>query len=325
MKRVVTILFLSITLPVFSQEAIALLAKQLTNIHQTEKEKVTAIFNWITGNIAYRVKSNSRVSASSATHTNFIIEDNSPIKSLNERVAEEVLEKRVAVCDGYARLFTTLCDYAGIRSEIIVGYAKSGTNKPTRRFGVNHYWNAVMIDSSWYLLDATWASGYISWKGDEFIREYDESYFLTPPETFIQDHYPDDPRWTLLPDSEVPEEFERTPFKQKSFSKYQINSYYPARGVIETFIGDTIRLKLETGMKEAGRNVCPDLLIDSAIFRHSTSWVFLSPDKIKNSSFNNVYNYNYAVVSANVEWLYLLYNNDLVLRYKINVKNKATD
>ena len=324
MKWIFSITFLSIFIPVFSQENLTALANKLTTAKQSEKEKVTAIFNWITGNISYRTQPNS-ITVSLATPANFIIKNNSPLKSLNERVAEEVLQKRVAVCDGYARLFVTLCDYVGINSKIIVGFAKSGTKNTTRRFGANHYWNAVMIDSNWYLLDATWASGYISNQGGEFIREYDEKYFLTPPEIFIQDHYPDDARWTLLPYSEVPEEFRRSPFKHKSFSKYQINSYYPVKGVIETFIGDTIRLKLETGKKEIGRNVSPDLLIDSAIFTHSPSWVFLSPDKTTNSSSNTEYNYNYTVASADIEWIYLLYNNDLVLRYKINVKNKAAD
>jgi hypothetical protein len=325
MKWVLSISFFSLVIPVFSQENIALLANKLTASKQTEKEKVTAIFKWITSTISYRVKPNSIVTTDFANHHGFVNDDKSAFQSLNERVAEEVLQKRVAVCDGYSRLFTTLCNYAGIRSEIIVGFAKSGSNKPLRRFGVNHYWNAVMIDSNWYLLDATWASGYISNQGGEFIREYDEKYFLTPPEIFIQDHYPDDARWTLLPDSEVPEEFRKSPFKQKSFSKYQINSYFPAKGVIDTFVGDTIRLKLETGIKEFGRNVSPDLLIDSAIFTHSPSWVFLSPDKTTNSSSNTEYNYNYTVASADIEWIYLLYNNDLVLRYKINVKNKAAD
>ena len=248
--------------------------------------------------------------------------DDGPLKSLNERVAETVLKRREAVCDGYARLFTTLCDYAGIRSEIIVGYAKSGTNKPSRRFGVNHYWNAVMIDGIWYLLDATWASGYLSFGGDEFIREYDEKYFLAPPEIFIEDHYPDDARWILLPDSKIPPEFYRSPFKQKSFIKYHFISFYPAVGIIETFVGDTIRLSLETDSKELGRNVSPDLLIDSAIFSHSASWIFLRPDRSYKPSSQNRYHYIYTVASPDVEWLYLLYNDDLVLRYKINVKKK---
>lgn len=320
MKWILSISFFSLFIPAFSQERLTLLTKQLTNSDQTEKEKVTAIFNWITSNISYRVKSNSRIAT--AITANFVIEDKTPPKSLNERVAEEVLKNRVAVCDGYARLFTTLCHYAGIRSEIIVGYAKSGNNKPTRRFGVNHYWNAVMIDSNWYLLDATWASGFISNQGGEFIREYDEKYFLTPPDIFIQDHYPDDARWTFLPDSEVPEEFRRSPFKQKSFSKYQIDSFYPTKGVIETFVGDTIQLKLETAKSEQERKISPCSITDSTLFYHSPSWVFLNPDKKRMGGPENEYIYNYTIPSVNIEWLYLLYNDDLVLKYKINVRKK---
>lgn len=327
MKWVLSIAFLFLISPVFPQDEPEALAKQLVAPWKTELEKVTAIFKWITGNISYRMKSNNKMpvtadlSLKNSKNETEIIDDG-PLKSLNERVAETVLQRREAVCDGYARLFTTLCDYAGIRSEIIIGYAKVGRNKPTRRFGVNHYWNAVMIDGVWHLLDATWASGYLSMAGDEFIREYDENYFLTSPEIFIQDHYPDDARWTLLPDSKIPPEFHGSPFKQKSFIKYHFTSFYPSAGIIETFVGDTIRLSLETDMKEPARDISPDLLVDSAIFSHSPSWIFLRPETPEKPSVQNRYNYIYTVASPDVEWLYLLYNDDLVLRYKINVKKK---
>ena len=327
MKWVLTISFLFLLTPVSPQEDAAALAKQLTTNRKTELEKVTAIFRWVTDNISYRTNTQNRAAikgtASVGNYKNEE-EDDGPLKPLSERVAETVLHKRVAVCDGYARLFTTLCDYAGIRSEIIIGYAKSGVTRPTRRFGVNHYWNAVMIDGKWYLLDATWASGYLSAQNNEFIRDYDEKYFLTPPELFIRDHYPDDARWTLLPDSKVPEEFRRSPFKQKSFFKYHITSFYPAGGVIETFVGDTIRLRLETSVMEQGRDVCPDLLIDSAIFSYSPSWIFLRPVIPEKSALQNQHHYVYTVPSPGVQWLHLLYNDDLVLRYKINVKKKGT-
>lgn len=147
MKWMLTISFLLLLNPVFSQEDAGVLAKQLTESKTTELEKVTAIFQWITGNIAYHIPPEKRKIIGKASLKNFqseeIDDDSSPLKPLNERVAANVLKKRVAVCDGYARLFTTLCDEAGIRSEIIIGYARSGTNKPTKRFGVNHYWNAV--------------------------------------------------------------------------------------------------------------------------------------------------------------------------------------
>lgn len=325
MKWVLPISFLFIFSPVFPQEDPAALAKQLIAPCKTELEKVTAIFKWVTENISYRVKPGNKTTGALSLKNRISageVIDDGPLKSLNERVAEIVLQRREAVCDGYARLFTTLCDHAGIRSEIIVGYAKNGTKKPTERFGVNHYWNAVMIDGVWHLLDATWASGYMSWGRDEFIREYDEKYFLASPETFIRDHYPDDARWTLLPDSKIPTEFCRSPFKQKSFSKYHFTSFYPSAGIIETFVGDTIRLSLETDSKELGRNVSPDLLIDSAIFSYSPSWIFLRPDMTEKPFMQNRYNYIYTVASPDIGWIYLLYNDDLVLRYKINVKKK---
>ena len=320
MKWLLSISFLFLISYVYPQEKPEALAKQLIAPCKTEFEKITAIFKWITENISYGIKPDNKVQK---TFSEVVVIDDGPLKPLNERVAESVLQKRVAVCNGYACLFTTLCDFAGIRSEIIVGYAKSGTNKPTQRFGVNHYWNAVMIDDTWHLLDATWASGYVSLRGDEFIREYDEKYFMTSPEIFIQDHYPDDVRWTLLPDSKFPNEFYRSPFKQKSFIKYQITSFYPAKGIIEAAVGDTIRLSLETSIKESGRNISPDLLIDSLIFSHSPSWIFLRPDFSGDLSSQNRFNYIYTVTSPDVEWLYLLYNDDLVLRYKINVKKKV--
>lgn len=327
MRWLLCISFLLFLSPVFPQEDHALLTKQLVAPCKNELEKVTAIFKWITENISYRIKPVYKTPESNSYPVKNAVcahemRDDVPLKSLNERVAEEVLKKRETVCHGYARLFTTLCDDAGIRSEIIMGYARTGTNKPAQRFGVNHYWNAVMIDGIWHLLDVTWASGYLSVRGDEFIREYDEKYFLTSPDLFIRDHYPDDIRWTLLPDSKIPPEFYRSPFKQKSFIKYHFTSFYPAGGIIEAFVGDTIRLSLETDINELSRNVSPDLLVDSAIFSHSPSWIFLRPDLSCHPPLPNRYNYFYPVTSPDVEWLYLLYNDDLVLRYKINVKKK---
>ncbi len=323
MKLLLTISILLLFQPVFAQqEDAAALAKRLTASHPTELEKVTSIFHWVTSNISYHVRPDRRKVIGTHSFKNYqseiADEDDGPLKPLTERVAENVLLRKAAVCDGYARLFTTLCDYAGIRSEVIVGYARS--NKGGHNyFAVNHYWNAVQIDGKWHLVDATWASGYV--KNDQFVFAYDDSYFLSKPEHFIRDHYPDDARWTLLPDSNMPDEFRRSPFKQKSFAKYRITSFYPSRGIIETYVGDTIILELKTAVSEQGRDVCPDLLIDSAIFTHSPSWVFLRPHA---SAIKDLHQYVYTVNSPDVEWIYLLYNDDLVLRYKVNVRKKKT-
>ncbi len=331
MKRRLLILLLFPVLPLFSQEDPATLAQKITASCTTEKQKVTAIFKWITENIAYRTHAPARVRSIGKQSAKYSKEQNEDtdtgaLKPLSVRVSETVLQKREAVCEGYSRLFFTLCEFAGIRSEIIVGFARPSANKPVSRFGVNHFWNAVLIDGDWKLLDATWSSGYISAPGNEFIREYDPAYFLTSPDDFIKDHYPDDIRWTLLPPSRVPREFFRSPFLQKSFYKYSIASFYPASGIIEVAIGDTIRLELATTNADRDKVIAPDLLVDSTIFSHSDSWVFLKPsNEITGPSFQNKHSYTFAVTKPGVEWLYLMYNDDMVLRYKVNVRGPKPD
>ena len=47
--------------------------------------------------------------------------------------------------------------------------------------------------------------------GDAFVREYEASYFMTPPEVFGLSHFPDDPKWQLVAASVSRGEFLRWP------------------------------------------------------------------------------------------------------------------
>lgn len=51
-----------------------------------------------------------------------------------------------AVCEGYAELFQYLCYCVGIQATVVRG-------KTTR---ASHMWNAICIDSEWYMADPTW-------------------------------------------------------------------------------------------------------------------------------------------------------------------------
>ncbi len=190
------------------------LSQKLTASCNTEAEKVRAIFRWITENISYNVRPSYNSSQALNPYSGDI-NDTGELKSLTERVADGVLKKKVAFCDGYARLFKTLCNYAGIKAEVITGYARTNINRIDRKFRSNHRWNAVLIDNNWRLLDATWASGYVNYSS-EFTQSYNEYYYLTPPEDFIRDHYPEDLTWTLLPSPPVLKEFQYTPFKKQA-------------------------------------------------------------------------------------------------------------
>src|SRR5690349_3024728 len=84
----------------------AALSKLLTANDSNDLQKVKSIFKWVTDNIAYNVRSfQNRGNAYAADYWLEEDDDTSAVlKPLNERVAEMVLKRRTAVCDGYARL-----------------------------------------------------------------------------------------------------------------------------------------------------------------------------------------------------------------------------
>ncbi|HVG42015.1 MAG TPA: transglutaminase domain-containing protein [Chitinophagaceae bacterium] len=293
----------------------ALLAQHLTAPYKKEKEKVEAIFFWITDNIAYR--------------SSYATWQRSPLKkkisplatlfedsSLNQRVAYNVLQEGYAVCDGYARLFKTLCDYAGIKSEIITGYARSNGYRSNTAFKSNHSWNAVYFDSAWHLLDATWASGHFTFNSPDFVKQYNGSYFLTAPSSFSFDHYPEDLRWSLMERAPMMREFYHTPFKYTAYLKYKISSFTPSKGIIQASIGDTLTFELLTPNKEKDKGIAPENNEDSI---DNPAIVTLMPDKQYNASNTT---YSYIVPSADVAWIQLMYNKDIIMRYRLEVVEK---
>lgn len=297
----------------------ATLSRLLTEPFNTEKEKVRAIFRWITENIGYyrNVSKPSRNNAASRYMVYEDEDDTGELKALTERVALRVLQYRKTHCEGYARLFKSLCDHAGISAEIITGYARTDMNRMESSFRSNHSWNAVRIDSAWYLLDATWASGYITMFSGDFVKKYDDYYFLTDPSEFIKHHLPDDVRWTLLDDPPALYEFRYTPFKQRSFIKYNIRDYYPSKGIVQASVGDTLVFELETAVPYKNIFIAPDSLWDSAAIIYSPFYAYIRPGSFLTG---NKTRYVYPVESDRVKWIYIMYNNDAVLRYRLNVR-----
>ena len=306
----------------------AQLALSLTAPYFTEMEKLRAIFSWITEHISYRTKGIFRNRKNSRIATDFPETiDTARWKTANDIVAETVLKNQSAFCDGYARLFKTLCDYAGLRSEVIIGYARAEYGPRAIKFHSNHTWNAVYVDSAWHLLDVTWASGYMSHNGAEFFKHKDNYYFLTPPEEFILDHFPDNIGWTLLEHVPTMRELERDPFKPRAFSKYHLTSYQPEKGVIEVAEGDTIQITLDTNDPQMDKKIAADTTVsfDSTMQTIFSSVVYLAP--VADLSGKKM-NYQYTVDQGNVEWLQIMYNNDVVLSYKLKIKkgkNTLTD
>lgn len=295
------------------------LARRLTADYTTDREKVTSIFRWITENISYNVRPyynsiNNPITAYLMDES----EDTGALKSLSERVAIDVLNRRIAFCDGYARLFKTLCDYAGIKSEVVTGYGV--TNIGRGRFGSNHRWNAVYLDSSWQLLDPTWAAGHLTYTTDDFIQHYNSYYFLTPAKDFARDHYPEDLQWTLLPEPPYMSEFRYSPFKTHAFTKNNIRSYYPQSGVIEASEGDTLRFELETFGDKKNMIVVDTAFVDSAVIADAKADIFKNTSTIVGYKVK----YRYIVASDADKWLSVIMNDEVVARYKLNIRKNYT-
>jgi len=152
------------------------LAAYLTRPARDDREKARAIFRWIAHYISYD-------------------------RALLGKPAdpESVLKQRRAVCTGYAVLFKALAEASGLEAEIVEGHSKDAGYQVGRTAGTtpNHAWNAVKIDGQWRLLDCCWGAGRFDGSG-RFVRRFTDHYFLTPPERFAADHFPENARWQLL-------------------------------------------------------------------------------------------------------------------------------
>ncbi len=158
------------------------LADTLTAPFPDDRDKVRAIFVWITANIAYDC-------AGSNAHDSLAwqVEEADRLYSTRSRL-RLILKNRRALCGGYAFLFKIMCDLAEVEARIVEGKAYGG-NRATD----GHAWNAVRLNDQWYWLDVTWASG--TCEGRRFMRQHDETWYLDTPERMKRSHVAREDSW----------------------------------------------------------------------------------------------------------------------------------
>jgi hypothetical protein len=191
------------------------LATYLIQPAKNDLQKSRAIYRWITQNISY-------------DYSAYLTGNYGSTK------ASDVLTSRKSVCAGYSELFNALCKSAGIESVIIGGWAKGLSYKvgDTISGRTNHDWNAVKINSEWYLIDSTWGAGYIS--QGAFVREFTNTYFCTPPEQFIYLHFPEDSKWQLLSTPISISDFSALPYIYSDFFEFGVNLGKNTKSTINT-------------------------------------------------------------------------------------------
>lgn len=152
--------------------------------------------------------------------------------------AETVFLTRKAVCAGYAKLLEALGQAIGEEIVYVTGDARTSTSDLS---GEGHAWNAAKIEGNWYLIDATWDSGFVDDSG--FTKNYRSDYLLPPPQVMNITHLPKDEAWQLLPNPLSRGEFFRQPILRPRFFAEGLELVTPTRSQTDVMRDAVIEVK----------------------------------------------------------------------------------
>ncbi len=222
------------------------LTKTLTATYSQNIFKVRSLFIWIAENIKYDYKLYNSEKGIEGPNCEDVLDCTEITKDWETKYLKKVLKHKKGVCDGYSRLFKKMCGIAGIESEMVNGYARTEPWQIGSSFNVNHSWNAVRLDSTWYFLDATWAAGHCTKDPDtyllnSYVKNYNDYYWLTPPEKLNRNHYPEKGKWAYQ-NNFTREKFVNNPY-YAGYILDKITLISPKTGVIDACYGDTIHFK----------------------------------------------------------------------------------
>lgn len=171
------------------------LARYLVGPARNDEEKIRAIYRWVTDRISY--DTDMFFSGKLAHHD-----------------GNQTLRSRIAICDGYSTLVDELGKAAGLKTEIVAGFAGGMVSDQDKK--ENHAWNAVKLPGGWKLLDSTWGAGDV---GDDhkFHKRFKPFYFAPPAEQMLVTHFPTDPNWQLTLPAISRAEFLKRPKRMPEF------------------------------------------------------------------------------------------------------------
>lgn len=312
------------------------LAKKLTDPYTDEADQARSLFIWITHNVRYDYKFFNAGKEVGPPECKPRTDCGKMYLEWEKAYLKKVAKKGKAVCDGYARLFDRLCEMVGIRSAMIEGYTKTKPYQVGSPGTVNHAWNAVWLDSAWYLLDPTWAAGYCTEDPGSglltgFVRSYDNYYWCTPFDEFTRNHYPKSGKWVFEPNY-TKEKFAENPYYDPDLIS-EIRLLSPASGVIRAALGDTLHFRFTyTGdirkmqlNSNTYRN--PDLWTEKRSRRKVTyeldSFALKRQRYVTFVRKDNEYSFDYVITDQSLYYLEILFDNQRkAMRFRVKMKEE---
>lgn len=193
------------------------------------KDKVRAIFDWITYNISFDLKNGKNNDNSKST-------------------SDIVLQTRKATAAGYAGLLQDMCSVVKIRCLTVNGYAKYTTeNINAKPDEFNHTWDVVQLGQSpdtWYYVDPTWGSGYTDEKYKVYTPYYNDRYFFADRTIFNAQHFPDNSAWQLGNGPKNEGSFFSQPLVKSYAYEVGLGKFSPNDGLIKAKLDKSLSFSL---------------------------------------------------------------------------------
>jgi transglutaminase/protease-like cytokinesis protein 3 len=206
------------------------LAEKINKDFKTDRDKVRAIFSWITLNIKYdEISTQTNLIKAPEIYLYFNEDDLKRRTQLaNDEIVSKTIKSKRAVCDGIALTIQKLCDLLSIENELIKGFARTLISEinyiPKNK---NHVWNAIKINEKWIFMDATFGLATYNSKPDYF-------YFDIKKEELNLTHYPSKGKWVNYFNQKSLKSFCYQPIYMGAYFSQEIKLIEPRIGVIKS-------------------------------------------------------------------------------------------
>ena len=186
-----------------------------------------------------------------------------------------VFQNGKTVCSGYARLYREITTYIGLEVQCVNCYAKGVSYHPGQKFNsTNHEYNVIKLNQNWYPIDSTWGAGHI--EGKEYIKAYNEFYFLANPELLIKTHFPEDEKWQLTKKKYTLEDFSSWPKVDSNFYQYGFKKFYPEEGLINLKKENTFKFIIYGENMKKKRGGCHIYLLEGNCYCQKLNLDFIN-------------------------------------------------
>ncbi len=292
-----------------------LLSYKLTYRLDTDVEKFRAIYIWVCKNIKSDYNLTTKILSKGKKYRNnreAFLKWNT---SFRPKFLKKLLEDKKTICTGFAFLVKELSSLANINCTIINGYSKTANFNPKKLFP-NHSWNAVQLNNKWYLCDPVFASGYYNLDISTFVHDYNDGYFLTDPNLFIKNHYPEDKKWTLLENKNTNfNDFINAPFIYNETFKYKITPVLPKKIASEISVNENVVFKFKIDSPSRAKQL------------NLITYNGLRETKFKPTQYtliNNILKFTYRFPKKGLYDVHIKIREDIIASYTIKVmKNNS--